>query len=296
MKRLATALVACVGLVGCADATDRAFVLLYGVDGSTASAIDWTRDVRSFAADLGHPFASVAAIPRAPEWSDVGVGVRVARFGNETCAAAAVVVGDDSIAEFRAECRIRSGRTAALRKLLPSTFTIDRSKLEERHGYEWSAPEEVFAFSVRHAAVWDAVVRARAASLGAVAPAVVPEALRDFHAYLTSPFGASSPLGGGCGDGGAVPPHRTAMQALVAAGRWDLVREVLRGPNPTGRAYAANALWVNRQLDAADARVVRTLARESSGKFSVCHGCSYSSIDAQQFFTSGYQVEPDLRK
>jgi hypothetical protein len=59
------------------------------------------------------------------------------------------------------------------------------------------------------------------------------------------------------------PPGRQETAALVAAGRFDLLRAVLRGLNPEGRAWAAHALLEHQKagtkLDPADAAAIEKL-------------------------------------
>ncbi len=52
-----------------------------------------------------------------------------------------------------------------------------------------------------------------------------------------------------CHDTGEPPAARVAMNALIAAGRFDLVRVVLRSANPESRVYAAEALLTRRPAD-----------------------------------------------
>ena len=59
--------------------------------------------------------------------------------------------------------------------------------------------------------------------------------------------------------GGAWGDEETAT--LAVARRYDLLRSVLRGPNPEGRALAAVALKEAGALTPADRRTVEVLAR-----------------------------------
>jgi hypothetical protein len=55
------------------------------------------------------------------------------------------------------------------------------------------------------------------------------------------------------------------MSALLHAKRYDLLKQVLRGPNPEGRAYAALALQAAGALDASDRHAINVLRRASPG-------------------------------
>lgn len=63
------------------------------------------------------------------------------------------------------------------------------------------------------------------------------------------------------GDDGAPPLALASMKSLVDAGRFDLVRAVLRGPNPEARVYAAHALETHGQREEADIAAVEVLAK-----------------------------------
>jgi hypothetical protein len=91
--------------------------------------------------------------------------------------------------------------------------------------------------------------------------------------------------GASCGFLTSDPPGRSAIAVLRASGRWDLVKRVLRGANPAGRLYAAEALLsragfermsvhVFTSLTAEDARALRDLSRDESA-VQACSGCIF---------------------
>jgi hypothetical protein len=67
-----------------------------------------------------------------------------------------------------------------------------------------------------------------------------------------------------------------AIEALVAGDRYELVRSVLRSPNPEARVYAVEALkrWERqgRAIRPADQRAIAFLASQTM-PIQVCGGC-----------------------
>ena len=65
-----------------------------------------------------------------------------------------------------------------------------------------------------------------------------------------------------------------AIEALVNAGRWDLVSNALRGPSPSGRLFGAEALLLREEaLDSADAHTIRRI-RDMNLSVATCpRGC-----------------------
>lgn len=77
-------------------------------------------------------------------------------------------------------------------------------------------------------------------------------------------------------DGGP-PPGAVEIRGMVDAGRFDLVRAVLRGFNPEGRAYAAHALLARGELDPADEAAIAKL-RALPVELTISHGCLVSRV------------------
>jgi hypothetical protein len=115
--------------------------------------------------------------------------------------------------------------------------------------------------------------------LGALERPDVPDELRAAFERLTSPF-EDLVLGRYHGSDGGPPPGRPEVDALVASGRLDLVRAVLRGMNPEGRAWAAWALLerANRgaELDPADRTAIEKL-RKLPIELVTCQGCTMAT-------------------
>ena len=118
-----------------------------------------------------------------------------------------------------------------------------------------------------------------ARELGDARPESPPGELEEAYRTLLDPF-ETLWVGTACGFT-ALPPHgREQTQALVGAARFDLLRCVLRGPNPEARAYAAHALLERGAEDAADAAAIETLARLPL-RLIVCAGCTVFASDWQ---------------
>lgn len=129
-----------------------------------------------------------------------------------------------------------------------------------------------------------AALRARTEKvLGAVDASAVPSELAPAFEMLTSPY-EELVIGRSCFYAGVPPPGAEEISALVAAGRHDLVRRVLRGFNPEGRVWAAHALLEHARaggvLDDADKRAIDAL-RALPLKLACCDGCEleHASFD-----------------
>lgn len=136
-----------------------------------------------------------------------------------------------------------------------STLGSDFEATEYGHvaRYEWP----------RHRAVME---RRLAAALGTVDVAIAPELEASVDLVR-----AATAYGLSCGYGGTPPSGREALERLVDAGAEPELRLLLRGPDPVGRAYAAEGL---RRLDAvsdADARAMEQLAE---ARITTCSGCT----------------------
>jgi hypothetical protein len=118
--------------------------------------------------------------------------------------------------------------------------------------------------------------RARAAldrQLGPLAPVTVPAALASAYATLMSPAEELA-VGRNCSEGGEPPAGAREAKALRAAGRLDLIRNVLRGPNPEARVYALAILKAMRAADAQDRTVIDHLSALPI-EIESCRGCDF---------------------
>src|SRR5262249_48964346 len=120
--------------------------------------------------------------------------------------------------------------------------------------------------------------------LGEVIDAPVPADLADAYEKLTSPF-RSLDIGDLCYYGGKDPEGRVATRAPVKAGREDLLRNVLHGPNPEGRLYAARGLRELGALNANDKAVLTRLLKLNV-RVSICVGCMGGQASSQEAWRS----------
>ncbi len=142
----------------------------------------------------------------------------------------------------------------------------------------WGDPQPVQdADSLKIAAYIDLKVidDAAAREFGSVKIESPPGALQQPFALLTSPL-EQTDVGEACYIGGEKPSGREAIEKLISADRYDLVRAVLRGPSPEGRAYAALALNTAKKALPDDVAVEDKL-KKLNLKIHVCHGCLVST-------------------
>ncbi len=85
-------------------------------------------------------------------------------------------------------------------------------------------------------------------------------------------------VGTGCGFLGSPTPGFLATNSIVAADRLDLLRAILRGPNPEARVFAAHALLRQGTLDPADATTIAKLATLDL-RLQICEGCTFGESD-----------------
>jgi hypothetical protein len=110
---------------------------------------------------------------------------------------------------------------------------------------------------------------------GVVKVATPPAPLDEPFSFLMSPL-EETHVGEVCYYEGTKPAGRKALEKLVDAGRFDLIRAVLRGPSPEGRAYAALALNRDSKATPEDLAVEDKL-KKLNIKIAVCHGCIVST-------------------
>jgi hypothetical protein len=97
------------------------------------------------------------------------------------------------------------------------------------------------------------------------------------YAVLMSPFEALV-VGSGCGivAGSGLPKGRDEIGVLASARRIDLIRNILRGPNPEARIYAAWALERLGAVAPADQTVIAAVMNLPIS-INTCSGCIFSS-------------------
>jgi len=111
--------------------------------------------------------------------------------------------------------------------------------------------------------------------LGEPEKAEVPKDLREAFELLDAPL-ADLRCGWMYGEGGDAPAGREATEAIVAAKRADLLRLLLRSPNPEGRVYAVEGLLRleegGEKLTDADRAAMKAI-RSAPTRIHCCAGC-----------------------
>jgi hypothetical protein len=97
-------------------------------------------------------------------------------------------------------------------------------------------------FQRRNDSLFDAYYKAVAEGLGPMRTVNVPPKLQEAYLYLTSSLNNSRVGDSSCGLHGGILEGKKSIQLLIDAKRVDLIENVLRGYNPSGRIYAAIAL------------------------------------------------------
>jgi hypothetical protein len=133
-----------------------------------------------------------------------------------------------------------------------------------------------FDFPRKTAEARDALRR----ELGELLPVEVPAELREAYELLLSPF-ETLDIGDNCYEGGEPPEGRVATRKLVAARRADLLRNVLRGPNPEARLYAARGLRELGALSGPDHAVTLKL-RKLKLPLATCSGCMVGHDEGEE--------------
>jgi hypothetical protein len=187
-----------------------------------------------------------------------------------------VVAVDDRIAAARVRCE-----TTDFLKWNQVKFRIlsawDGQASEGERGAAWR-------FAAREPL--ETLTAGLARELGPQVAVEVPAGLERPYRLLTDPLEPVT-FGAACYDGGEPPAGRLAIDALLKADRWDLVRNVLRGGNPEGRVYAAEAFLTRRKaeqaLDADDLRTIRAIHGQAT-PIEVCEGCVILRKAARDLF------------
>jgi|CXWL01.1.fsa_nt_gi hypothetical protein len=124
--------------------------------------------------------------------------------------------------------------------------------------------------------------------LGSLQKCNIPAELAEAYSLLSSAY-ADLHFGTSCGYGGKPPAGHDEIQNLIRAGRWDLIKNVLRGPNPVGRLYAAEALLRadlkadkdKKIIDPDDRQTIDTI-RYAGIRIPRCSGCFGGETNAAQ--------------
>lgn len=128
------------------------------------------------------------------------------------------------------------------------------------------------------------------AELGEMKQADVPDELKTAFDYLTSPM-ANRAIGDNIGD--------KAIDALVQVKRVDLIENVLKGFNPSGRVYAALALLKLRKGSGLvlSQDTIGAIAKVGNLDISIytVRGCLVSSRPASEILSESEESDPPLR-
>jgi hypothetical protein len=100
----------------------------------------------------------------------------------------------------------------------------------------------------------------------------VPRELADHYRLLTSPY-EDVTFGWRCGHAGEPTSGSEAVRAIQQAGRRDLLRNIMPGPSPAGRAFAAATLLRSSDPLAAEDRASIEAIRTLPPRVTMCQGC-----------------------
>lgn len=124
-----------------------------------------------------------------------------------------------------------------------------------------------------------------ATRLGGMADVTVPPHLKVHYELLVSMENNSVIGSGGCDYSGYTPLGKEAIDAIMKAGRVDLIGNVLKGHNPGGRVYAALALIEMQRKGAqlpADVLPALDVVRNLDLLLETCLGCIHFSKTAKR--------------
>jgi len=207
---------------------------------------------------------------------DLGFGARLSQARGRAGTGSLhvrIVVADDGPCDWVVEAQVAFGSGMvvegvhardAFKDTVRAIFSTPVDERESGFAFDWRD-------DVRRNALMD---RLRDALEGptVVEPSDASNGLRQAVQLLSSPLRAdASVFGVECGFVSTKLAERQAIEEIVAAGRWDLVRGILRSLNPEGRTYAAQALIESDQASPADSRAIRRLC-SSDLPIRICGG------------------------
>ena len=158
---------------------------------------------------------------------------------------------------------------------------------KENHGPDFNESDTGLVHAETNDSVFRSYKSAVSAELGEMKRAEIPDELKESFDYLTSPNGNRA-IGDTNGE--------VAIDALVQAKRVDLIENVLRGFNPSGRVYAALALLKlskkNELVLSPD--TISTIAKVSNLDIAIStvRGCLVSSQTAKEILSELDDCEP----
>lgn len=158
---------------------------------------------------------------------------------------------------------------------------------KQNHGPSFSESETGLVHEETNDSVLLRYKTAVSAELGEMKQGDVPDEFKTSFDYLTSPIGNRA-IGDGIGE--------KAIDALVQAKRLDLIENVLKGFNPSGRVYAALALLKLRKGSGLvlSPDTISTIAKVSNLDISihVVRGCLVSSQTASDILSESQESDP----
>jgi hypothetical protein len=188
------------------------------------------------------------------------------------------------IAELRVVCYSHFAERSGLRPIYDLAFG-------EAFTLSYDETEHLFTATIEYTfpGVVARVHEALASKLGPLRPAAVPSELSGDYSRLTSMLDSLT-VGAACYEDGSPPAGRREMESLLKGGRHDLLRNVLRGPNPEGRAYAAIGLFRAGQLAPLDRLALEALQNEPPS-LQTCSGCMLSTASTRDVFEREMRTE-----
>jgi hypothetical protein len=225
------------------------------------------------------PDRGPAAPDRSVEDTELGLGLRkrtrpLGAGGYFSCASTSVTY-EGALLSTRTTCTgylAKREIRPVIERALGAAFIIDEALLKTTGYLVASALYEVPSAARRARAALDQ-------RLGALAPVDVPPELALAYATLMSPLEELA-VGTACSDSGEPPDGAEETKALRVAHRLDLIRNVLRGPNPEARVYAARALERLGPVTPDDKAVIDKVIALPV-KVTSCTGCMFSAGSTQ---------------
>lgn len=145
------------------------------------------------------------------------------------------------------------------------------------------------SFSRESPEMFQTYKNAVSAELGEMESLTVPADLRDSYESLISPLNNSVVGKGCCGYACVIPQGKRAIDEIVKANRIDLIGNILKGYNPGGRVYAAQAmLELEKQgvVLSIDAQNAIKKIRNLDISIETCSGCIHYHKTAKDILDS----------
>ena len=228
---------------------------------------------------LSSPHAIDAVLVDQERTQDLGFGVsrrRLSMYGGDGSCSVTLLYVDHAVARADALCWYDREAWDKVGRFLARSFTAAKLTLEaQEHVVLAKASVEYAGAKHLRAKLDDA--------LGTLTRVTGTE--EELAAYATLAGAGELELGTHCGIAGAETEGGRAQRTLVEAGRHDLLRNALHGPNPEGRGFAWQGLEALGKVSAADRAVMSTLAGLPI-QIETCGGCMMHSESSSSVFVS----------